>query len=363
MQMKQLGLAILVGVLCGACGLHQTEVPDLAGPSTLAMNLRITATPDAISQDGASQSSILVTVLDTSGRAVSGQAIRLEMRVGSTIQDFGTLSTKNIVTGSDGKANAVYTAPAPPPAGSTIGTCATPGGTLSGTCVTIVATPTGANSQAAASQSADIRLVPPGVILPPTITPLPNFTVVPAGGALIGQPLAFDASTSCPAPLDSSGKCTTTSTIVSYSWSFGDGGAGTGINTSHAFASANTFIVTLTVVNDTGGTASVSQAVLVGSPAAPVANFTFSPTTNSILAGTNTVLFDADTSTSAPGHNIVQFNWNFGDPAPCNGQSNLGTGITVSHTYCTPGTYTVVLTVLDDVGQKSTKSTTVTIAP
>jgi hypothetical protein len=363
MQMKQLGAAVVIaGTIGGACGLRQTDVPALAGPSVLASNVTITATPDAISQDGASQSSILVTVLDTSGRPVSGQSIRLEMRVGATIQDFGTLSTKNIVTGSDGKANAVYTAPTPPAPNSTIGTCATPAGTLSGPCVTIVATATGTNSQAAASQTVNIRLVPPGVILPPVLSPKAIFSMVPAGGVGIGQSAAFDGSASC-ARVDASGNCTTGGSISSFTWNFGDGSAGSGMQTAHAFSTAGTFVVTLTVINDTGGAASAFQAMSIAAPAAPTADFTVSPTTASVLAGTNTLLFNADTSTSAPGHNIVQFNWNFGDPAPCCGGSNTASGITVAHTYLPAGTYTVVLTVMDDVGQKATKSTTVTINP
>ncbi|MFC2078318.1 PKD domain-containing protein, partial [Candidatus Bipolaricaulota bacterium] len=55
-------------------------------------------------------------------------------------------------------------------------------------------------------------------------------------------------------------------TIVAYQWSFGDGGSGTGSLVGHAFATSQTFQVTLTVRDDDGATDSVTQSVVV-SPA------------------------------------------------------------------------------------------------
>src|SRR5436309_5603297 len=99
-----------------ACGVHQTEAPALSGPSELAMSVLPTAIPDSISQDGASQSSITVLVRDSNARPIKGLAIRLEMALNGTVQDFGTLSSRTRVTGADGQAFAIYTAPpAPPP--------------------------------------------------------------------------------------------------------------------------------------------------------------------------------------------------------------------------------------------------------
>ena len=86
------------------------------------------------------------------------------MFVNGVPQDFGTLSARTVVTNADGIATVVYTAPPTPP-GSHFGTC----NGLPGTCVEIVATPTGTAFEAAISQSVQIRLVPPGVILPPGV--------------------------------------------------------------------------------------------------------------------------------------------------------------------------------------------------
>jgi PKD repeat protein len=253
------------------------------------------------------------------------------------------------VTGSDGRAHVVYTAPPPPP----------PATAGSGTRVTIVATAIGTNFQASSSQLVDIRLVPPGVILPPADTPTAAFTVsgTPADA---GTTVFFDGSGSCGGPI-TAGVCSSASVVRSWAWNFGDGTAGaSGVSASHKFANAADFIVTLTVTNDRGVTASVSQSVTIGSPTLPTAKFVFSPSSPAIGAGTNTVLFNADQSTAAPGHQITQFNWNFGDPSSA---SNTASGFTVTHVFNTPGAFTVVLSILDDLGQKATFSQTVNVVP
>lgn len=55
--------------------------------------------------------------------------------------------------------------------------------------------------------------------------------------------------------------------VQSYAWDFGDGSTGTGVTTSHSYAQAGTYQVTLTVVDNQGATASVTNAVTVTEPA------------------------------------------------------------------------------------------------
>jgi PKD repeat protein len=54
-----------------------------------------------------------------------------------------------------------------------------------------------------------------------------------------------------------------------------------------------------------------------------------------------TVTFDASNSTDNIG--IISYKWDFGDGA-------TATGVTVTHAYTNPGTYTVKLTVMDKAG-------------
>src|SRR5689334_17676127 len=104
-------LATAIALAGSACAVHQTDVPGISGPSELSLSLTVTATPDSISQDGASQSAISVLARDANGKPMSGLPIRLDMQVGGALQDFGALTARNIVTSADGRATSVYIAP------------------------------------------------------------------------------------------------------------------------------------------------------------------------------------------------------------------------------------------------------------
>jgi hypothetical protein len=285
------------------CTVKNTEAPPLSGPSGLALSLTVNAIPDSINQDGGSQSSVRVTAIGPDGRGVSGLALRLDMVVGGVAQDFGTLSARSVVTNSDGVATAVYTAP-PSPANGLFGTCSG----LPGNCVSIVATATSTNFTTANPERVEIRLVPTGVIQPPASNPTAAFTYSPTPVSL-NVPVIFDASTSTPGNGASS--------ITSYAWSFGDGTSGTGKTVSHSFTGSGTsFNVTLTVTNDRSLSASTSQIVPVTVSAPPGGDWVLSP--SAPVVG-DTIFFNADSVKAATGHQIVQYNWNFGDGATASG--------------------------------------------
>ena len=115
---------------------------------------------------------------------------------------------------------------------------------------------------------------------------------------------------------------------TSYAWNFGDGGTSTGTNPSHTYASANTFPVTLIASNGVC-TDTIVQNVVVNS--APQVSFAASGATTG--CGSLTVNFV--NSTTGGGANT--YSWNFGDGSSASSQQNP------SHTYSTPGTYTVTL--------------------
>jgi PKD repeat protein len=137
---------------------------------------------------------------------------------------------------------------------------------------------------------------------------------------------SFDASTSG----DTDG------TVASYAWDFGDG-TGTGATPQHTYSAAGTYNVTLIVKDNLNkSSAPVSHSVTV-SNSAPTAAFSYN-------CSAHVCSFDASGSSDTDG-TVASYSWNFGD--------GTGTGKTPSHTYGSAGTYTVTLTVTDDVGGTS----------
>lgn len=339
------GLLLLAALASSACTVHKTEAPPLTGPSELALSVRVTATPDSLSLDGGSQSAVVVEARDANGAPRSGLPVRLDIVVGQTLQDCGQLSARNVVTSSDGRATSIFTAPAMPlPLPQCQG--------FSGV-VTIIAIPSGNNFDTSQVQSATIRMVPPGVILPPAQTPTPSFTFAPTTPTA-GLLTQFNGSASCAGAVVG-GVCSSSSSIISYTWDFGDGATATGAVVSHTFRAAQTYSVTLTVTNDRGVSASTTQVVTVGASAAPVAQIDVSPTT--IRPG-NMVFFSGAKSTAATGRRIVRYEWDFGD-----GKGETNTGPQADHVYGAVNTYTVILTVTDDLGLQGTTSTTFDVVP
>jgi len=158
-----------------------------------------------------------------------------------------------------------------------------------------------------------------------------------------GQSVSFSAQGS----YDSDG------TIVTFHWNFGDGNTGTGINVTNTYASAGTYTVTLTVVDDKGASSTDAAVVIVQALPAnmpPVANAGADQTA---LAG-QSVSFSGSGSYDPDGY-IVSYSWNFGD-------GSTGSGATVSHTYSSAGTYTVTLTVTDNKGAIGTDTAIVTVS-
>ena len=189
---------------------------------------------------------------------------------------------------------------------------------------------------------------------PSGITITYNYLAADAGEdqtADINTDVTFDGSASCvPA-----GR-----TIESYSWNFGSDATpatGTGVNPSCAYSTHGAKTVTLNVTDSGGDTVSDTMIVTVKAP--PVADagddqtVEFDSNTNSVnvsFDGSNS--YDPDDGTN-PGDGIDSYAWRFGD-------GSIGSGKTPSHTYTTPGTYTVELTVTDD--ENKTNSDTMTVA-
>jgi PKD repeat protein len=332
------GARTLLGVLAlavtaAACTVKETEAPALAGPSAFATDLGIQASPDTLLWDGASQSSITVDARGPSSQPIRGLNMRVDMFVGSTPADFGTLSARTIVTGDDGRARVTYTAPPRPVDGG------------DGTVLTIGFTPIGTDYRGANMRQVDIRLIPPGVILPPNNAPQPAFSYSPAQPAAFTV-VFFDASATRDEGVACGASC-------SYTWSFGDGSSGSGMNVEHEFRAAGTYNVTLRVTDTRGQSAQISQTVSVITATPPTASFVFSPTAP---RASQEIFFTAEASRAANGRRIVAYDWNFGS-------GRTATGVTTSKRYDTAGSYVVTLTVTDDAFQQSTVSQTINVVP
>lgn len=315
-------VAVLATMAVAACTVKDTEAPPLAGPSEMALALHLTATPDAIYQDGASQTAVTIEALGPDSRPVRALAVRLDIMRDGVVADFGTLSSKTVVTGDDGKARVTYTAP-PKPFEST----------GLGNVVTIMGTPIGNDFSGQQGRTVQIRLIPPGVILPPNGAPVPSIVVSPTPVTIFTS-VTFDASGTSDEGVPCGTGCT-------YMWSFGDGGSAQGMTVTHEFRAAGTYSVTLTVTDSRGRSQTATQTVAVTASAAPTASFVYSP---SDPQPGQVLFFNASASTAAPGRYIVSYEWDFGS-------GRTGTGVTVSKGWDTPGTYVVTLKVTDDANQ------------
>jgi len=113
-------------VAVGGCTLDSQRRPDFSGPSELGLSLSVTATPDVLPQDGASQSVIRVVAMDAAERPVVGLALKTEVAFevqvipaqgcpgGLTLVSAGRcvgLAGTTMTTGGDGSASATWGAP------------------------------------------------------------------------------------------------------------------------------------------------------------------------------------------------------------------------------------------------------------
>ncbi len=194
---------------------------------------------------------------------------------------------------------------------------------------TVTLTVTSDNGAASTSS----RAVNVSGALPPQAA---NFTFSPTAPS-INQSILFSAQRMGAPILD-----------ARFDWTFGDGTTGTGENATHAYVRAGTYAVTLRISNAGGQTAATSRNVTVSAqlPAGSV-DFSISPTDPGL--GEN-VFFNATGSTA----NATSFTWDFGD-------GTTGSGIRVAHSYSAVRTYTVTLTIRNDLGQTATTSKTVTL--
>ncbi len=320
-----LALALLAG-----CTVKDVEPPSLAGPSTLARAITMTANKDTLFQNGVDFVDILVTSTSPTGQS-QNIPLRAEIFVGDVVQDFGSLNTKAPITPTTLR----YTAPnaSPLPAGQVPQT------------ITIAVTPIDSGDfRSEIARRLDLRLVPQGVILPTNPALTAAFVVTPTPLKAFAT-ATFNASTS----LNGATQC---NTLCSYAWNFGDGTTGSGMIATHEYRTIKSYQATLTITDIRGAQATSTQTINVIASDPPTASFVMSPTPVGI---NQDVFFNAEQSRAVLPRTIVSYGWNFGD-------GRTGSGVTVSRNFQTNGSYNIVLTVTDDAGAIAQTSQALTVA-
>ena len=329
-------IVVLAVAIAAACTVNKTERPVLSGPSELALSLTLLANPDILRQDGASQSQLVIQARDANGQPVKNLPVHLDISSGSAIADIGALSSKDLVTGSDGRASASYTSPP---------TSAASGGTVN--VVTLLVTPVGSDYAGSTQRSVNIRLVPPGIILPPSGQPTASFFFSPTTPTAL-MTVNFDGSAS-----------TASGSITSYAWDFGDGLSGSGRTATHAYRADGSYVVKLTVTDDRGQTASATDNLSVGAVVPLVAAFTVSSLTPK---SGDTIVVNGASSSTMPGQSITKWEWDFGDGFV------VVSGPAFTHVYTlgasdpTTKAFPITLTVTDTLSRKVATTVTVSVS-
>ena len=165
-----------------------------------------------------------------------------------------------------------------------------------------------------------------------TVHPQPDieFTFTP-NSQCVGQPFSFTNQSS---------------NVSNLSWDFDDGSNSGLSNPTHTYTASGVYQVTLTGVSTLFACeASITHPVTVSS--SPVADF-------SITAGDGCIPAITSFTNSSTNFNFVS--WDFGD----NNFSGLSSP---SHTYTTPGTYTIQLLVENNIGCKDSVEQTIQVFP
>lgn len=134
--------------------------------------------------------------------------------------------------------------------------------------------------------------------------------------------------------------------VAGVTWDFGDGETSTQFDPTHVYTATGTYTVSLTGVSQTNGCpAEVTHTVVVSTN--PVAAFT--PTPNAGCVELDVTFNNTSTNTSFQ-------SWDFGD-------GNTSIAVNPTHTYTTPGNYTVKLYVENANGCADSLELVVTVYP
>jgi PKD repeat protein len=225
--------AILGAVsVLGGCTLESQSAPDLAGPSGFATSLSLTSSPQVLPRDGSSRATITLTARnEVSNAPVAGQRISL-----TVVPSTAALSSSEVRTGADGRAQVTVTAP--------------PADAVAETEIQVVAAPVEGIADQVRPRSLTIALV-----FDEGVDAAARFNVAPAQPK-VGEQITFDASAS---------KAPEGSVIREYRWLFGDGTEKTTTTptTNKKYDEPRVYAVQLTVIDNLGKASTVARNITV----------------------------------------------------------------------------------------------------
>ncbi len=141
-----------------------------------------------------------------------------------------------------------------------------------------------------------------------------------------------------------------TGTPTSWQWNFGDGvNDSIGPVTTHTYATAGSYVTSMTVSSGAGCTDQAFQIIVVRSDVHADISVANSMCEDNVLTLNDNSVITTGT--------IISDTWDFGDGSP--GANTLNT----THLYPTPGTYTITHVVVSDGGCVSTALDTVVVNP
>jgi PKD repeat protein len=172
--------------------------------------------------------------------------------------------------------------------------------------------------------------------------PVARLSVTPTSGV---APVTVTADAS--ASTDADGR------IASVVINFGDGTLSTAVTASHKYSKAGSYTVTATVTDDRGAGSATAKIVTVSAPTnkPPVVSVTALPT--SVTAGSPVF---AQVKASDSDGKIAAISINWGDGTTLSGTS------AASHVFTKAGVYKITATATDNLGAKTSATTSVTVS-
>lgn len=125
--------------------------------------------------------------------------------------------------------------------------------------------------------------------------------------------------------------------VTSWLWDFGDGSTSTDQTPTHTYTNPGVYTVTMLVQDANGCRNEVTYDDYITIGNVPVASFTATP------VSACTAPLTVDFTNTSTGYGNLSAVWDFGD-------STTSTQASPSHTYTSPGVYTVSMTITDDLG-------------